>query len=251
MGTKLKTRIKRLVGRAVSDWQMIQPDDRILVGVSGGLDSQLMLNRLYALQKKAPISFELLPIYIDAGFEDSFARELERHVRQMNGSLKIEYTAYGVQAHAAGNSENPCFICSRLRRKKLFEVARQNHCGKIALGHTRDDIIETLFINMFYAGKIATMKPCQSFFNGTLDIIRPLAYVDKKEVTACCQLLDLPEFINNCPSANSTKRTDVRKMLEQLYQHNKHIKGNIFRAMGNIAADYLLDTNHDRYSKST
>jgi tRNA 2-thiocytidine biosynthesis protein TtcA len=95
------------------------------------------------------------------------------------------------------------------------------------------------------------MKPRQSFFNGALDIIRPLSYVEKKEITAWGQLLNLPVFKNNCPSANKTKRSEIRQMLETLYNHNKNIKGNIFRAMSNVATEYLLDTKNDRHSKST
>ena len=95
------------------------------------------------------------------------------------------------------------------------------------------------------------MKPVQSFFNGTLDIIRPLSYVEKNQITLFGQLFNLPEFKNNCPSADKTKRSEIRRLLETLYKHNKHIKGNIFRSMSNIAADYLLDTKNDRHSKST
>ncbi len=230
------------MGKVIHDWNMIQANDKILVGVSGGSDSQTLLHMLFSLKKKAPVNFEILPVHIDAGFAGSFARDLEDYIENAYGTMKIEYTAYGVTAHSAQNRENPCFLCSRLRRKRLFEMARENQCDKIALGHNRDDIIETLFINMCYAGRMGTMKPRQSFFNGTLDIIRPLAYVEKDDITRFSKLMDLPEFKNNCPSAGQTRRSEIREMLDTLYQHNKHIKGNIFRSMSNIAADYLLDT---------
>ena len=105
-----------------------------------------------------------------------------------------------------------------------------------------DDLIETLFINIFYAGKIAAMKPKQSFFNGTLDIIRPLSYVEKDDIKRFSCTMGMPEFVNPCPSAETTKRGEIRRMLDRMYRQNKHIKGNIFRAMGNIARDYLLET---------
>jgi len=209
--------------------------------LSGGLDSQALLNRLFSFQKRAPISFEVFPVHIDAGFEGPFSNELKTFVNETYGPLRIEYTDYGQLAHSEENTENPCFLCSRLRRKKLFEIAKELGCKKIALGHNKDDIIETLFINIFYAGKIGTMKPKQSFFSGDLDIIRPLSYVEKKDITTFCKRFNLPEFKNNCPSADKTKRGEIRQMLETMYTHNKHIKGNIFRAMSNVATDYLLD----------
>ena len=251
MKTGLKKRIDRAVGKAIHDWDMIRENERILVGVSGGMDSQVLLNVLFSLKKRAPVNFDILPVHIDAGFKDSFAKEFEHYAVNTYGALQIEYKDYGLLAHSAENRENPCFLCSRLRRKRLFEIAKEQGCKKIALGHNKDDIIETLFINICYAGRIATMKPKQSFFKGALEIIRPLSYVEKKDIIRLCQLFNLPEFKNNCPSANRTKRSEIRDLLENLYKHNKHIKGNIFRSMSNIAFDYLLDTKNDRHSKST
>ena len=240
MKNSLKKKIDHAVGKAIFDWNMIRDNEKILVGISGGKDSQALLNILFSLKKKAPVNFEILPVHIDSGFDDSFAEELGQYVENNYGRLRIEYKDYGVLAHSYENRENPCFLCSRLRRNRLFEIAREKGCKKIALGHNKDDLIETLFINMFYAGKIATMKPRQSFFDGTLDIIRPLAYVEKKDIVRFAQSSGLPEFKNNCPSADKTKRAEIRNMLEILYNHNKNIKGNIFRSMGNIVPEYLL-----------
>lgn len=248
----LKKRIDHAVGKTIFDWDMIQENDRILVGISGGKDSQALLNILFSLKKKAPIDFDILPVHIDAGFEGSFSKDLAAFVESTyGGSVKIEYTDFGVVAHSEQNRENPCFLCSRLRRARLFALAKENNCKKIALGHNKDDIIETLFLNMFYSGKIGTMKPRQSLFDNTLDIIRPLSYVEKKDITSFCRMVELPVFKNNCPSAEKTKRSEIRDLLETLYKQNKNIKGNIFRAMSNVATDYLLDTKHDRHPKST
>ncbi len=229
------------MGKAIFDWNMILDNEKILVGVSGGKDSQVLLNLLFALKKKAPVAFEILPVHIDAGFSGSFAEELGRYVDNTYCRLEIEYKEYGILAHSHDNVENSCFLCSRMRRNRLFEIAKEQGCKKIALGHNKDDIIETLFINMFYAGKIAAMKPRQSFFNGTLDIIRPLSYVEKKDIIRFAQSSGLPEFKNNCPSANKTKRTQIRHMLEDMYKQNQNIKGNIFRSMRNIVPEYLLN----------
>lgn len=242
MNRGLKKRILHGTGKAIHDWEMISDEDRILVGVSGGKDSQTLLHLLSALQKKAPVRFDLVPVHIDPGFQGSFVGGLKTHVDENYDSLQVEYTDFGVKAHAAENRENPCFLCSRLRRNRLFEIAREMGCKKIALGHNKDDLIETLFLNIFYAGKIGTMKPKQSFFSGALDIIRPLAYVEKEDIVRFSRMEKLPEFVNNCPSAGLTKRSEVREMLEGLYRKNKNIKGNIFRAMGNVASEYLLET---------
>ncbi|MDD9304239.1 MAG: tRNA 2-thiocytidine(32) synthetase TtcA [Desulfobacter sp.] len=242
MGRGLQKKVNRGFGKAVHDWKMIADQDRILVGVSGGKDSLILLHLLASLKKKAPVEFELFPVHIDPGFKDCFAPDLKRYVNSLDLPLHIEYTDYGVLAHSDKNRENPCFLCSHLRRKCLFELSRTHQCGKIALGHNKDDLIETLFINIFYAGKIGTMKPKQSFFQGSLDIIRPLSYLEKDDITRLCRMQEMPEFVNSCPSADLTKRGEIRKMLEGMYRQNKHIKGNIFRAMGNVASDYLLKT---------
>ena len=245
MKSGLNKRVRRELGRAVHDWQMIADKDRILVGVSGGSDSQALLYLLDALQKKAPVAFELVPVHIDPGFPEGFAPDLKADVEARFGELHVEKTNFGILAHSEENRANPCFLCARLRRQRLFELAKEKGCNKIALGHNKDDLIETLFINICYAGKIGTMKPRQSFFNGLLEIIRPLSYVEKSDITAFSNLFELQTFDNPCPSAGSTKRSEVRDMLETMYKQNEHIKGNIFRAMGNIAQDYLLEKRHD------
>lgn len=241
MGKGLTKKIYHLVGKAIGDWKMIESHDRILVGVSGGKDSQTLLHVLSQLQKRAPVNFEMFPVHIDPGFDNPFCQDLERFINETYSPLRIEHTCFGPMAHEESQSHNPCYLCSRLRRKRLFELAKELDCRKIALGHNKDDIIETLFINMFYAGKLAAMKPVQSFFSGTVDIIRPLAYVEKEYISKFFLAQQLPEFKNNCPSAHLTKRGEIREMLETIYKQNKNIKGNIFRALHNVVPEYLLD----------
>jgi tRNA 2-thiocytidine biosynthesis protein TtcA len=233
-------KVNHLMGRALNDYGMIRHGDRLMVAVSGGKDSLFMLNALESLKKRAPISFDVVPVYVDPGFENGFAQELKAVVARFSGSMMVKYTDHGVRAHGTDNRENPCFLCSRLRRKSIFEMARDQGCTRIALGHNKDDIIETLFINMFFSGRMGTMVPSQSFFNGKITVIRPLAYVEKKDIIRLAKRLMFPDFINPCPSDGRSKRSVVRDMLQEIYRDNHHIKGNIFRAMGNIEADYLL-----------
>jgi tRNA 2-thiocytidine biosynthesis protein TtcA len=233
----VKKKINRAVGKAIHDYNMINDKENILIGVSGGQDSLTLLNILYSFQKKAPVDFNIFPVYIDLGFDNSFAKELETYVNKYYGTLRIEYTDYGVYAHSENNRENPCFLCSRLRRKRLFEIAHELQCKKIALGHHKDDIIETFFINMLYAGRLDSMKPEQPFFDNKFQIIRPLSYLDKDTIVKFCLNLDFPEFVNSCPSDGTSKRKAVRDMLSNLYEQNDHIKGNVFKAMGQMIND--------------
>lgn len=228
------------VGKAIDDYGMILPGDKILVGVSGGVDSLSLLNVLEHFRQKAPLNFNLIPVYIDPGFPNGFASELLNYVTKHYGGMRVEYTDHGIYAHGPENTENPCFLCSRLRRKLLFTIADQEGCSKIALGHNKDDIIETLFINMCYSGRIATMKPLQTFFDGRMSIIRPLSYVVKEDIIKLSKVFNFPIFSNPCPSNGVTKRSSVKNVLHQLYRENKHIKGNLFRSMGNVKTDYLL-----------
>jgi tRNA 2-thiocytidine biosynthesis protein TtcA len=142
--------------------------------------------------------------------------------------------------HSSDNRENPCFLCSRLRRKRLFEIADELGCNKLALGHNKDDIIETLFMNICYAGEISAMLPVQTFFQQKFTLIRPLAFADEELIRRFASDRRFPDFINPCPTAKTSKRREIKLMLNKLYRSNKKIKGNIFRSMSNIKPEYLL-----------
>lgn len=219
---------------------MLQNGDRIIVGVSGGADSLTLMWMLAERLPRIPISFELFPVHIDPGFEGGFNQSLKSYIADCGFSLRVEHTDYGVLGHSPINRENPCFLCSRLRRKRLFEIADELGCNKLALGHNKDDIIETLFLNICYAGEISTMVPSQKFFKGRFTVIRPLAYADEDLIRAFAREHRFPEFVNPCPSANYSKRQEIKTILKRLYDSNKKIKGNIFRAMSRVKLDYLL-----------
>ena len=234
--------INRFVGKAIHRYDMIENGDRILVGLSGGIDSLTLMWVLNERLRRIPIQYELYAVYIDPGFDGGYANDLSTYCRKQGYRFRAEQTNFGVIGHSAQNRENPCFLCSRLRRKRLFEIAAEQKCNKLAMGHHKDDIIETLFLNICYAGEISTMVPCQSFFNNRFTVIRPLAYVDKSVIQSFADRLPLPRYANPCPSARNSKRWEVKNLLNRLYRTNRKIKGNIFHALHNVKTQYLLQS---------
>lgn len=232
--------INRVVGKALRKYDMISDGDRIVVGLSGGKDSLTLMWVLKERLSRIPINYDLFAVYIDLGFNESFSKSLESYCKKTGFKLRIEHTNYGILAHSSQNRENPCFLCSRLRRKRLFEIADELGCNKLAIGHNKDDIIETLFLNMCYAGEISTMVPLQLFFQGKFTIIRPLAFTDKDTIRRFAREKKFPDFVNTCPSAKNSKRQEIKKLLTQLYSSNGKIKGNIFKAMSHVKTEYLL-----------
>lgn len=232
--------LNSLVGKAIHRYDMIRDGDRIAVGLSGGKDSLTLLWTLAERRSRVPVDYHLFPVYVDPGFSGGFADELVAVCRKIGFDLTVDSTDHGLVAHSAVNRENPCFLCSRLRRQRLFEIADRLGCTSLALGHTQDDIIETLFLNICYAGEISTMVPRQAVFNGRFKVIRPLAMVGEDRIRRFARAMGFPRFDNPCPSAGKTKRSEIKAMLQHLYRSNRKIKGNIFRAMSHVKTDYLL-----------
>jgi tRNA 2-thiocytidine biosynthesis protein TtcA len=232
--------INRDVGKALHRYEMISHGDRVLVALSGGKDSLTLMWVLNERLSRIPINYKLFAVYVDPGFENGYSQTFSDYCRKIGFDLRVEHTNYGIVAHSTHNRENPCFLCSRLRRKRLFEIADELECNKLALGHTKDDIIETLFLNICYAGEISTMVPCQSFFQERFTLIRPLSFVDKDVIKRFAKEKDYPDFVNSCPTSKVSKRQEIKMLLKQLYRSNKKIKGNIFKAMSHVKREYLL-----------
>ena len=228
------------MGKALHQYDMISDGDRILVALSGGKDSLTLMWMLYERLNRIPINYTLFPVHIDPGFDDKVHKPLKKYCEKHDIPLRVEITDYGVVAHSSENKENPCFLCSWNRRKRLFEIAEDLKCNKLAFGHNKDDLIETLFINMCYSGEISTMIPAQTFFKGLFTVIRPLAYTDEKFIQKFAKEQKFPEWVNSCPSATESKRKEIKELLDTLYRSNKKIKGNIFRAMRHVNPEYLL-----------
>ena len=238
--TKLFRHLKKWLEKAVLDFNMIEEGDRVLIGVSGGADSLALLDLLDSPMIFVP-KFSFLAVNIDMGFDSSYSgfHVLEKYLRDNNYKYIMEKTDIGPLAHSDYNKKNPCFLCSRLRRKRIFEIAAAEGCNKIAFAHHRDDIIETLLINMFYGREISTMMPNQKIFRGKLHIIRPLAYLREELVKKYSRERDFSLVKNMCPSSGTSRRFYVKNLLSELSKENKNIRDNIFKAMSHVKPDYL------------
>jgi tRNA 2-thiocytidine biosynthesis protein TtcA len=235
----IEREVRRLVGKAISHYDLIHDGDRIAVAVSGGKDSLLLLWLLRERLQRIPIHYNLTAVHVDPGFDAAAADRLEAFLLKEGFAYHIIRTDHGLKAHSPENRENPCFLCSRLRRATLFHKARELDCRKIALGHNQDDLIETLFINICYGGQVATMVPKQPFFGGKMTVIRPLALVAAAKAESLCRRLGLPIIPNACPSACNNRRQELRELLEPLFRKNPKVRGNIFHAMSHVNLEYL------------
>ncbi len=233
-------RIRHLVGKAIHSHDMIGDGDHVLVAVSGGKDSIAMLWLLRERLRRIPISYNITAVHVDLGFGPDTAGAMEKFFKDYGFSYRIIKTEIGPQAHGPQNLENPCFLCSRLRKKVLFELADEMGAEKIAVGHHKDDLIETFFLNIFYGASISTLVPVQEFFGGKIKIIRPLYLTDEGLIERYAKEMDWPEIDSGCPTSGSSKRQQIKDILDGLYRSNKKIKGNIFHALHNVRPGYLL-----------
>ena len=239
--TRLFLHLKKWLEKAALDYDMIGEGDRVLVGVSGGLDSLVLLDLLSTSMLHLP-RFTVIAVYIDHGFDASYEGYslLEKHLQETGLPFVMKKTDIGIVAHSEANRKNPCFLCSRLRRKEIFTLAEELNCNKIAFGHHRDDIIETLLINMFYGREISTMVPNQSIFSGKYHMIRPMAYLEEDLLKRYARERELPLIENPCPTEPTSRRAYIKKLLRDLEKDNKDIRNNIFKSMSHVKPDYLL-----------
>ena len=231
--------MKRLMGRAVHTHRMIEDGDHLLVAVSGGKDSLALLWLLRERIKRIPISYRITAAHVDPGFGADSAGQMASFFSTHGFDYEIIRSDIGPRAHGPDNRENPCFLCSHMRRKLLFQLAGETGCNRIALGHHKDDIIETFFLNVFYGASISTMLPVQELFRGKLTIIRPFYLIDEDLIRRYVKSMGWERVALGCPTAGSSKREEIRSMLKGLYRTNRKIKGNIFHALQNVNTDYL------------
>lgn len=242
---KLQKRLRRNAGNAIADYGMISAGDRIMVCLSGGKDSYAMLDILLGLQHNAPVAFDLVAVNMDQkqpGFpEDVLPTYLE--------SLNIEYhivekDTYSVVKEKIPEGKTTCGLCSRLRRGTLYAFAEKIGATKIALGHHRDDIVETLFLNLFYGGRMAAMPPKLRADDGRNIVIRPLAYCREKDIAKYARLKNFPIIpCNLCGSQENLQRQQIKTLLAEWERTAPGRSNNIFRALQNIAPSQLADAD--------
>jgi tRNA 2-thiocytidine biosynthesis protein TtcA len=239
MGYTVKE-VSRLLGKAIHSRRMIEDGDHVMVAVSGGLDSLSLLWLLREKQRQIPISYTLTAVHVDLGFGANSGDRMEAFFAEHGFDYRIIKTDIGERAHSPENGESPCFLCSWLRRKILFQAATEMGCRKIAYGHHKDDVIETFFLNVFYGASISTMTPVQEFFQGELYIIRPLFMIDEDWLKRYGKAMGWAEVSSGCPTAGHSKRGEIKTMLSRFYKENRKVKGNIFHALHRVRPDYLL-----------
>ena len=242
--SKLHLHLRKRLEQAILKHGMLSEGDRVLVGVSGGADSLTLLRLLNGPLLFVPKPELVLAVYVDMGFEGTNGQpavKLKRYFEEEGYNYRIEKTNFGPLAHSEYNRKaSPCFLCSRLRRRQLFEMAREYRCNKIALAHNKDDVIETLLLNIFFAREISTMLPYQAFFKGDFYLMRPLAYIEESLLKRFAREANLPVVENPCPTAKNTKRQYIKEIIKKLDQDHRGIKENIFKAMKHVKPDYLL-----------
>lgn len=229
--------INRRLGRAMHDYSMLADGDHVLVAVSGGIDSLVLATILTSWRRKAPIDYSLTAFHIDMHFDPADCPHITKQLKNLDIPVHTVKTG---DHPGDGNQVLDCFLCARQRRNRLFAFAKEKGCNKLALGHHRDDIIETFFMNLFYSGNISTMVPRQELFEGRLSIIRPMAYLEKKEIIELGTIFGTVPSTGECPFSAGSRRTHVRRLLEDLYGGDQQIKANIFAALANVKQEYLL-----------
>ena len=240
---KLNKRLRHAVGDAINDFNMIEPGDKIMVCLSGGKDSYALLDILRQLQASAPIDFELVAVNLDQK-QPGFPEEvLPTYLESIGGPYKIvEEDTYSTVKRVLDEGKTTCSLCSRLRRGILYRTAKELGCTKIALGHHRDDILATMFLNMFYGGKLKAMPPKLVSDNGEHIVIRPLAYVKEKDLIKYAELKQFPIIpCNLCGSQPNLQRQVIGDMLRDW---DKRFPGRIesmFSALQNVVPSHLAD----------
>ena len=244
---KLRKRLRRQVGKAIADFNLVEPGDRVMVCVSGGKDSHAMLDLLIALRESAPVSFEIVAVTLDQKQPGYPEEVLPEYLETLNIPFYIlERDTYSVVRSVIPEGKTTCGLCSRLRRGTLYGFAEQIGATKIALGHHRDDIVETAFLNMFFGGKLKAMPAKLKSDDGRHIVIRPLAYCRESDLAAYAETMKFPIIpCNLCGTQENLQRQEVKQMLRAWENQYPGRTETIFRALGNVAPSHLMD--HDLF----
>ena len=245
---KLAKRLRRQVGQAIADYNLIEDGDRVMVCLSGGKDSYTLLDLLRQLQAKAPVRFELFAVHLDQKQPGYDPAVLPNYLRSVGMPFEIlEQDTYSVVKRVVPEGKTTCSMCSRLRRAILYSVADRLGCTKIALGHHRDDIVATLLLNLFYGGRMKGMPPKLVSDDGKHVVIRPLCYVPEKDTTRWAQYQQFPIIpCNLCGSQEGLQRVVVGEMMREWDKKHPGRIESMLRAMGHVVTTHLMDPKlHD------
>lgn len=250
---KLFKRLRRKVGHAIGDYGMIEEHDRILVALSGGKDSYALLDMLLSLKRSAPVSFDLLPVHIDSGFPNADESPLEEHLKRVGLPYIIEKVpVYRLCKEKLPEGKPFCPLCSRLRRGNLYRIAREQHYNKVALGHHKDDVLCTFFLNLFNAGTLKSMPPVMRNDEGDITVIRPLVYCRERDLKRLSELKAYPVLPKGlCGWGEDQQRAAMAKMLRQWDKTNPKRCDIAFRALKSVVPSHLLDRSLFDFSAIT
>ena len=241
---RLFRKLRHGVGKAIADFSLIGKGDRIAVAVSGGKDSYTLLLLLEELRRRAPVPFELVAVNIDSGYPGYRTDVIEDFFRKNGFSYRMvpsEHYAIIKEKRRPGSSY--CSICSRLKRGALYEAAQTMGCNKLALGHHRDDFIETLLLNQFFVGSLKSMSASMLADNGITTVIRPLVYLAEEDIVTFSRQAELPVVCCCCPVCGTAdmQRKRMKRLLNELQVDIPHIKSSLLKALSNVHPRHLLD----------
>jgi tRNA 2-thiocytidine biosynthesis protein TtcA len=242
--TPLEARVAKKTTKAITDFNLIEDGDRIMVGLSGGKDSWALMQTLDNLRQRAPISFSLIAVNVDSGYKDFKHGVIASTCRDRGWEYRIEHTEIGeIMDDVLASNATPCSLCARLRRGVLYRIAKEVGATKIALGHHLDDFIETLLLNLFFAGSLAAMPARLVSDNGEHVVIRPLAYVGEDEARLYTKECGLPIIGCCCPACGdlSLQRQRVKRLILDLEREHAGVKQSMLKALTNVKPRHLLD----------
>jgi tRNA 2-thiocytidine biosynthesis protein TtcA len=241
---KLEQDLAKKLGRCIADFALIEPGDRIMVCMSGGKDSYTLLHLLERARKKAPIQFSLLAVHLDQGHPGYDGSPLANWLQREGYEHRIlREDTYSIVTEHVAEGKTYCSLCSRLRRGVLYNAAQHLGCNKIALGHHRDDAIETLLLNLMFTGQLKSMPPKLISDDGRNVVIRPLLYAAESTIAELAGLLEFPILpCDLCGSQENLMRKQVKNLLATLEQSAPHVKESMLAALSNVRASHLLDT---------
>src|SRR5438034_7210977 len=242
--SELEARLAKKTTKAIVDYQMIDEGDRVMVGLSGGKDSWALLQLLDILRQRAPIRFSLVAVNVDSGYKEYKHGVIAQTCRERGWDLRIEHTTIGeVMDDLLDSNATPCSLCARLRRGVLYRIATEVGANKIALGHHADDFIETLLLNLFFAGALKAMPAKLVSDDGQHVVVRPLVYVGEDEARAYTKEAELPIIGCCCPACRDLglQRQRTKRLLMELEREHPGVKQSMLKALGNVAPRHLLD----------